>query len=163
MGQQLKLPNSISSRQDLTALILEIREYAKWYGHVSVKQQVGVGQMGEPPAVSDAAAEMLAGLNSGQPVTRELLDKLIEDLEEFGNNAPTLSITLAAPASNPLKAQLVGWCRETIAPDILVNFRFNSTLLGGMVIRYGSRIYDWSFRRQILTNRAKFAEVLRRV
>jgi hypothetical protein len=32
-----------------------------------------------------------------------------------------------------------------------------------MVVVHGSRIYDWSFRRQILATREKFPEVLRNV
>ena len=53
-------------------------------------------------------------------------------------------------------------CRP-VAPDVLVNFQFNATILGGMVVRYGSHVYDWSFRRQILAKRDTFPEVLRRV
>jgi len=62
-----------------------------------------------------------------------------------------------------IQKNLVNWCRENIAPNILITFQFNATLLGGMVIRHGSNIFDWSFRRQILAARNNFPEVLRRV
>jgi F0F1-type ATP synthase delta subunit len=70
---------------------------------------------------------------------------------------------LAAPPSNGIKKTLVAWCRKNIATDILVNFDFNSTLLGGMVVRYGSHVFDWSFRRKILEEHSKFPGVLRNV
>ena len=74
-----------------------------------------------------------------------------------------MSITLAAPAGAGLKRTLAEWCRQNIDENLLVHFDFNATLLGGMVVNYGSRIFDWSFRRRILEDRAKFPEVLRRV
>jgi F0F1-type ATP synthase delta subunit len=84
-------------------------------------------------------------------------------LEDFSDSAPRVTVTLAAPAPNSLKQTIALWFRENIAPNTLVNFKFNSTILGGMVVVYGSRIYDWSFRRQILVSREKFPEVLRNV
>jgi F0F1-type ATP synthase delta subunit len=74
-----------------------------------------------------------------------------------------MTITLAAPATTGIKKQLTAWCRDNVAPDVLVRFEFNQTLLGGMVVRFGSHIYDWSLRRQILDGRTKFPEVLRNV
>jgi F0F1-type ATP synthase delta subunit len=88
---------------------------------------------------------------------------LLEDLEDYLETAPHISITLAAPASKKLKQALMDWCRTNINADILVDFSFNSSLLGGLVVRYGSHIYDWSFKRQLMANLSKFPEVLRRV
>jgi hypothetical protein len=160
---QLQLPNSVSSVQDLGSLILEVREYAKWYLQSSIKQQVRAGQIGEPPTVSSGAAQMVQAWSETEQLNQKSLDNLITTLETMKANAETLTITLAAPASGELRKTLVSWCRENIAPGILVTFKFNATLLGGMVVRYGSRVFDWSFRREILNQRAKFPEVLRRV
>ena len=160
---QLTLPNSVSSVQDLSSLILEVREYAKWYLQASIKQHVQAGQIGEPPTVSPGAAQVVQAWGETEQLSQKSLDDLISTLESMKTNADTLTITLAAPASGELRRQLVGWCRDNIAPGILVTFRFNATLLGGMVVRYGSRVFDWSFRRQILAERSKFPEVLRRV
>jgi F0F1-type ATP synthase delta subunit len=44
-----------------------------------------------------------------------------------------------------------------------VNFNYNRSLLGGMVVRAGSRVFDWSFRRQIIGAEEKFTEVFHRV
>ncbi len=159
----LKLPNSVASQQDLTALILEVHTYAKWFSHVMVKQQVHVGQMGEPPPVSEAAGQLLHAWAAGQPLSQQRLDELLAALEEFKTTAPSITITLAAPAPGDLKQTLTAWCRQNIAPSILVTFKFNATLLGGMVVRYGSHVLDWSFRRQILAARGNFPGILRRV
>ncbi len=160
---KIKLPNSVSSPQDLQALAGEIKEYSRWYSHNAIKKQIGGKASSEQPALSPSAVELLNGWSTKKPLSQESISELIVNLESFSDSAPSLAITLAAPPTNSLKITLVAWCRENIAPDALVTFRFNATILGGMVVRSGSHIYDWSFRRQILEARGRFPEVLRRV
>ena len=119
--------------------------------------------MSLPPTLSPSALELVRGATGGKLLSQSTLDELIEKLDKYKVNTPTITITLAAPPTADIKADLVAWCRKNLAPDMLVNFKFNGLLLGGMVIRYGSHIFDWSFRRQILENRHKFPEVLSRV
>lgn len=166
----LVLPDAIASAQDLAAVILEIRQYAKWQAHNAVKQRVGArfkSGAGDIPRLSAAASQLLDDWSrthdSGkQPGSRDL-DELISALEVYKTKAPSLTITLAAPPTSDIKRLLTGWCRTNIAPGVLVNFSFNRSLLGGMVVRYGSRLFDWSFRRQILENSRHFPEALRNV
>lgn len=160
----LILPASLSSPQDLAAVVLEIRAYARWYLHVAIKKRVGARKASAAdaaPTLSPAAAELIGTLGNASQVTSKTLDGLIRTLEDYKKSAPTITITMAAPPTNGLKQTLVAWCRQSISPDALVSFSFNSTLLGGMVVRYGSHVYDWSFRRQILDGRGKFPEILR--
>ena len=91
------------------------------------------------------------------------LDELITELERISQHAPTITITLVAPAPAEVKKTLVAWCRQSLHPDMLVSLRFNATILGGMVVRSRSQIYDWSWKRSIMNNRHRFAEVLNRV
>lgn len=160
---KLKLPDSISSSQDLTSLQLELREYTRWFAHDAMKQRISGKSTTEAPILSPAANELLHALGGSKSLSQHDLDELIKTLDAYKRSASTMTITLAAPPTSDIKQTLVGWCRQNIAPDVLVTFQFNSTLLGGMVVRYGSRVYDWSFRRQILAARANFPEVLRRV
>ena len=160
--KKLNLQDSVSSPQDLKAIILDIRKYAHWFTQYAIKLRVSGSIAIEPPAVSQVAASLINGLPKDEQ-NQKGLDELIKSLEALEATSPHITITLAALPPNSLKRTLVAWCRENIEPNILVDFRFNSTLLGGMVIQYGSHIYDWSFRRQIMTARGSFPEVLRRV
>lgn len=160
----LRLDDSISSPQDMRALILEIRDYARWYSHAAIKKRVQVRRAGnDAPQLSPAATALLRDWNSHNPLSRSSLDALLKELERATATAPQLTITLAGPPAGQVKKSLVAWCRDNIAPNVLVTFQFNATILGGMVVRCGSRIFDWSFRRQILDNRQHFPEVLRHV
>jgi hypothetical protein len=160
---KIKLPSSIASSQDLAALILDVREYAKWFSHVAIKKRLKLQRGIDPPTISPGAKEVIRDWEAKQPLSTASFDELIRTLEDYKSSAPALAITLAAPAPGDLKKTLVAWCRDNIEPDVLVTFQFNATLLGGMVVHYGSRTFDWSFRRQILNGRAAFPEVLRRV
>lgn len=160
---KLRLPDTVSSPQDVTALILELQEYAKWFTHNDIKQRVHAKRGSVPPELAPSTHEVIKAWHGKSLLTRHSLDDLIKALEHFKATAPTITITLAAPPTGGVKQTLVKWCRDNLAPGVLVNFSFNSTLLGGMVVRYGSHVFDWSFRRQILASRTAFPEVLRRV
>lgn len=160
---KLQLPGSIASAQDLGALMLETRAYSRWFAHESIKQRVRGGTLAKVPAQTPALQELLHTWKGTGELTQTKLDALIAALETYRKTAPTLTITLAAPATGAVKASLVDWCRANISPNVLISFEFNATLLGGAVVRTGSRVFDWSFRRQILDQREAFPEVLRRV
>lgn len=159
----LTLPSSVSSLQDVSGLEQEVRGYAKWFAHNEIKDRAHAANAAPPPAISPAAQELLRSWSSKTLLTPQRLDELLAALAAFKAAAPTMTITLAAPPPKSVKETLVAWCRQNIKPDMLVNFQFNSTLCGGMVVRIGSHVYDWSFRRQILEAKHTFPEVLRRV
>lgn len=163
MAAKLKLDESVSSQQDLRGIVMEIRGYAKWYAHNAIKRRVHIRTTTKEPDMTPAAHAILRTWAASKDLTTKSLDELINTLEEYGRKAPNITITLAALPSAGMKKQLVAWCRNNIAPNVLVDFQFNSTLLGGMVVRSSSHVFDWSFRRQIIAERAKFPEVLRRV
>jgi hypothetical protein len=160
---KLALPNSVSSLQDLSTLINEVKEYGKWWTHNAIKHRAGAKKGTPPPVLSEAALELIRASSGKKLLDQRTIDNLIKELEGYKKTAPTATVTLAAPAPKSVKLEIVTWFRENIDPSILVTFEFNSTLLGGMVVRYGSRVLDWSFRRQILAGRGNFPEVLRRV
>lgn len=160
---RLQLPSSIASLQDLSTLEMEMKEYTKWFSHNAIKVKVHAKNSTPPPALSPAGLELLRTWSAKKMLTEQDLAALIKELGELKTSAPSMTITLAAPAGKDLKQTLVDWSRKNVAPNIMVSFQFNASLLGGMVVSYKSRVFDWSFRRQILESRQTFAEVLRRV
>ena len=160
----LKLPESIASAQDISAVIVEIRQYGQWYLHEAIKQRVsGKKSAKESPTLSKAANEILKSVDDKKGLSRQSLDQIIKTLEDYAKKAPTVQVTLAAPVTSSVKETIVSWCRDNIAENVLVTFQHNSTILGGLVVRFKSRVFDWSFRRQLLDKASAFPEVLRRV
>jgi hypothetical protein len=159
----INLPNSMSSEQDLRSAILEIQNYAKWFSQNSIKTRYADSKKIEPPALTPGVSQLIDLYGGEKDLTKEKIDELVKQLKQLNETLPKVTITLAAPASSSIKQNIVEWCRKNISQNVLVNFKFNANILGGMVIVYNSHIYDWSFRRQILANRYRFAEVLKNV
>lgn len=158
----ISLPPEIYSRQQLEAVTAELTAGLRRLQQAEVKQRSGVSA--PPPAAqySPEAAALLAGA-AIDPTQAAALETLVEELTKLPDSAPQVHITLAAMPAEGLKKQLAGWLRQNLGPQVLVNFGYHTALLGGMVVRVGSRTFDWSFRRQILAAAPKFAERLSRV
>lgn len=162
-AKQLGLPETIASPQDLMQMSMEVKAYAKWYAHESILRRVSSKKGSDAPALSPAARQVINDWSEMTPLSTKSLANLVSTLDTYGRNTDTITITLAAPVTNPIKTTLVAWCRKNVSPSVFVSFQFNSTLLGGMVVRHGSRVFDWSFKRQLLASSGAFPEVLRRV
>lgn len=161
---KLSLPDTITSKQDLLDLVQELHDYSKWLSHANIlKRTKTKAQNQEDYELSHDAKSIIKNSDISAISDTTALSNLIEEITKYSKSAPKITITLAAPATNDIKKILTGWCRNNLSNKMLIDFEFNRVILGGMVIRFGSHIYDWSFRRQILENRDKFPEVLRNV
>ena len=158
------LPSSIVSAQDLTMVIREVQDYVAWATHETIKQKTGSkNPLGTSPELSPAATELISAWGTSKGATADSYRQLIEALERIAKSAPSITITLAGAAPQHVKEHLVAWCRQNISGNVLVTFKFNRTLLGGMVVRAGSHIYDWSLHRKLMDNGRAFTEVLSHV
>lgn len=156
----LVIPDTIASAQDLSIVIRDVSAYNKWASNELIKQKVAGRSAGPQPAVSKESSEIIRNWSGGKPMTQATIDDLLKALEAYKKVAPSITITLAAVPSGDVKAKLVAWCRKEINQGVLVSFRLNRSILGGMVVAYGSHIHDWSFRRKLLDSKAQFSEVL---
>lgn len=159
---KLKLPDDVFSSQDLMTLIVEIGDFRRQFAQHTIQSKVGKTST-KLPDLSPSAQQLIDSCTSKKPINRSDVDTLIAELEKIKRTSRTITITLAAPASGDIKQSLVSWCRKNLHDGILVNFSFNSNLLGGLIVRMGSHIYDWSWRRQLLESTPKFTEALARV
>jgi len=160
---KLTLPETVASDQDLAALLSDVHTYAKWASRELIKQKVAGKSTGTQPALSPEAAAVIRSWGGGKALTAASIDSLVKALESYKKSAPTITITLAAVPSGEVKSKLVGWCRKNIDARVLISFRLNRNILGGMVVAYGSHIHDWSFRRKLMDAPKPFHEVLRSV
>lgn len=158
-----RLPDTISSSEDLVSLIMEIRTYAKWFALQNNAKKTGATANHPQPELTPTATDTIRSAAKDGKLSTALLDNLIASLESINKHARSFTITLAAPAPNDVRRDIIAWTRANIAEDALINFRFNAQIVGGMIVRVGSRIYDWSFKKAILENKSKLAETLDRV
>ena len=160
---KLVIPTTVASIQDLNGVINDIHSYAKWAAGELIKQKVAGKSAGAQPAINAEATAIIREWSGGKPLTQTSIDELVKALEDYKKTAPSVTITLAGVPSGEVKTKLVGWCRKELNPGILVSFRLNRNILGGMVVAYGSHIHDWSFRRKLMDGETPFHEVLANV
>ncbi|MEO5691347.1 MAG: F0F1 ATP synthase subunit delta [Candidatus Saccharimonadales bacterium] len=163
MNNTIQLPASVVTPQDVARLELELTGFIDWFQHNAIKQHMHVSKGTAMPGLSSEAVELIRAVSVNGSLNQSNIESLQQAIMRIRQHAPTMSITLSAPAGAQLRQQLVAWCRSEIRPDVLVDFRFNATILGGMVVRYGSHVFDWSWRRAVLNNRSSFAKELRSV
>lgn len=159
----IELPIGIVSTQDIARVEQELISFATWFQQNAIKQRMHLTKGTAMPGLSAEAIELLRSVSVDNNITQQQLDNLRQAIASLRQKSQTITITLAAPAPSQLKQQIVSWCRQEIHAQSLIDFRFNSTLLGGMVVRFGSHVYDWSWRRTLLAHKNDFTAELRRV
>lgn len=150
-----KLPVELASPDQLLATAEEIHRYTSALG--------GKAEANAKEALSEVALEVLQGLPESKQADRETLEDLRGQLEQLAESAPVITLTLAAPPTRGLRQELVAWLRTNVKAEVLVQFRVNPDIAGGMVIRAGSRIFDCSFRTRLLAQPERFAKRLQDV
>lgn len=160
---KFKLSEQIITPDDLLSITNELRNYAKWYDHNAVKLKVLKSKDTNNVDLSSEAQDLLKQWIGSKPIDSKAIHSLISELEVQFTKVPKIRIVLPAVPSKGVKLSLSNWCRTNLSPDAIVDFKYNSLLLGGMVVYSGSRIFDWSFRRQILNDKDKLKEVITRV
>ena len=159
----LKLTEDINSAEDLKAVIEEITEYRTYFRHTQIKSKFKNGVSRGDPDLSVAAVELMTQAKGTKPITLPEIDQLLTELEKLYAKAPKIRVVLAAAPTPAIKKTLSQWIRKNIAELILIDYRFDSTILGGMIVIFGSHIYDWSLRREILASKDKLNEILAHV
>lgn len=159
------IPAGVTSISDLQSLIREVQLFEQWVIQQSVRSGVRTKRHTKltEPEISDITKQALRSWQEAHELSARSLQQMSRELEAQKLQAKTITIILAAPVTPPIKERIVTWCRASIGDHVFVNFEFSRSLLGGMIVRTGSKIHDWSYRSQILAGRNAFPEVLRNV
>lgn len=153
----MKLPVDIYSPDQLSALILEVGGYSGRLRDAAVRAKTGSGQV-SLPEVPDLLAQLLE--ESGiKPNDTTAIDGLRKELEEKLKKSPVVHLMLAAHPTAAIKRQFTTWFRTEINPEILLTFAVRSDIGGGLILQAGSHVYDFSFKRRLLANKKRIAEI----
>ena len=150
-----ELNEDIISSEDLRSVIDELKDYQDYVRHDQIKANLSKHASSTSPALSRPAATLIAAAMEHHPLNHEEMAHLVMSLEKAYIKAPKLKIVLAAVPTQGIKKQITVWVRENVDNDVLIDFSYNQSLLGGMVVTAGSHIYDWSLRRSILAAQPK--------
>jgi hypothetical protein len=146
----MTLPNEVYSPDQLSAITMELRAYigAK---HDAARRSDHGGAL--EPAVSSALRSIIDSAGNSSA------DQLLSDMEQLLKSAPTIHVITAAKPNSTLKQQITNWFRTEIHPSAMLTFAERRDLGGGVIVRAGSHIYDFSFKRKILDNKHRITEL----
>lgn len=151
----MTLPNDLYSPDQLSELTMELRGYIGALRDTAVRNRsTNAASPAALPKISALLKQLFENV-SGTMTPEEVLRELEAQLK----SAPTVHVLLAAQPSKDLKRQIVLWFRVEVHPSMLLTFSERRDIGGGIVVRAGSHIYDFSFKRQILDNKNRIMEI----
>lgn len=151
----MTLPNDVYSPDQLSELTMELREYIGALRDTTLRNQASkTAKKTSLPTMSALLKLVFENVSDG--VTPEAM---LRELEAMLKNAPTVHLMLAAQPSKEMRRQLVLWFRVEIHPTTLLTFSERHDLGGGIVVRAGSHVYDFSFKRKVVDNQKRITEI----
>ena len=158
--REFELPGAVYSPQLLEAVTYDIERYLEWYRDAQVRKTVGAKTADEPTHSAETALVIEAWL-AGRPPTLELLEQLVDWLQKV--KLPEVHIMLAAMPNRAQRTALVDWFRNNTTPHLLLSFVADRNLGGGVVVRTPNRVFDYTWKQELMAGRDKLAEILKRV
>lgn len=155
-----ELPSAVYSTQLLESVIYDIQYYLDWIRQNQIRKKVGAKPKEEPNHSAETVLVIEAWLQ-GRPATLESLESLLKHLKDL--KLPEVHIMLAAMPNRTQREQLVKWFRNNATPHLLLSFVADRNLGGGIVVRTPNRIFDYSWRQELVAGRDQLAEIVRRV
>ncbi len=153
MSVQVALPMDLHSPDQLSAVLMEVDAYRSALHDAKIR-----GQTAQLPDMSQLLIDLLQSSRI-EPDDQAGLEELHTGVEQLLNHAPVVHLTLAGLPTRTVKRQITTWFRTQMSPTILVTFSARADLGGGFVATAGSHVYDYSFRRHILDNKQRIAEL----
>jgi hypothetical protein len=149
----VNLPAEIYSPDQISELTLELRNYIDTRRDRNLQKQTGADV--PPPPMSTELRKLFEATSEevGTP------ESLLLELEKVLRNYPVVHLLLAATPGISLKKQLTLWFRTEIDHRILLTFNVRHDIGGGAMVRAGSKVYDFTFRKKILDNKHRITEL----
>jgi len=162
MTVKLTLPDNISSPDQLLDFVDNLTAYQSYIRRLNVANKVKVGHPAkiEAPAMPVELISFLDTQFGDEGATIERLEKIKDFFLELRKDSPTVHIMMAFLPTTSERIMMTHWFRENIAPNILLNFSQNSDVIGGLIVRTKTKIFDLSFRTILLSNQKKLMELI---
>jgi hypothetical protein len=155
-----QLPPAVYSPALVESVMYDIQYYLDWVRQNKIRKTVGAKAKEEPTHSAETAVVINAWL-AGKPATIESLEALHDALRDI--KLPQVHIMLAALPNRAQREALVNWFRTNVSPSLLLSFVADRNLGGGLVVRTPNRVFDYTWKQQLIAGRSKLAEILHRV
>lgn len=151
----LKLPNPIATRQDVSYVHRELRVFYDMMIQSVMRHDNPV----KYPAISDSLRQ-LASLNQIDLRDQASCERLIKDLELVKTRSPAIHISFPVEPSRDALDRLIEWFRKEIDPIAVISVGLQPTIAAGVVLRTPNHQFDFSLRKHLDDNKFKLKEAI---
>lgn len=151
----LRLPNLIASRQDITKVNRELRIFLDMVTQSVLRHDNPI----QYPAIS-AYLRALATDNQIDLRDEKACQELLNKLEILKLKSPTVRISFPAEPDQVVLQKLVAWFRKEIDPKIVIQVGLQPTIAAGIVLRTPNHQFDFSLRQRLYKETDKLKEAL---
>lgn len=162
MAASFKLPDTITSADQIMAFVENLSDYQSYIRKLNVAARVKVDKPAnlESPSMPIELVNFLKAQFGDEEVTITRLEEIKTFFKDVKANSPSVHIMMAFAPTMSERAEMAHWFRANIDPNILLSFTQNSDVIGGLLVRTRTKIFDMSFRTVLLAGRARLAELI---
>lgn len=146
-----RLPASLVTRSDLRRLIVEIEVIDNELVTESIHDRIG-HESDRQVALSGTLSECIE-LNDVDIRDQAARTGLLAEIRRLKDQAPVVHMTFATAVKQEILSKLVGWLREKIHPQTVIDVGLQPGLIGGVYVRTTNKVFDMSIRSQLASSR----------
>lgn len=161
---KLTLPITIYSPQAINTIIDEVDNYTAFVRERMITKRAGLKPLkARTIALSEELTSFLQlNFTDKDPNLDELMatNNWLKGLLQTNY---LVTVTSAAVLQTPERKWLVEWFRNNTHPLVLINFNVNPSLIGGLVVRTRSKIFDMSFVSKLTHAKQSLVKIIAHV
>ncbi len=157
----IKPDSQIASPIQVQALVNRLEARLVQLHDHGVKQRLGV-------KTADQSDQQLLGDLRLLGVSIDLIDskaikQMVRVIKDWLKVAPVVHLTFSALPPSSDRVAIIDWFHQHISPSVLVDFRVDSHLAAGFILRTKNRIYNYSGNDKLWQNRHQLVEMVKHV
>jgi F0F1-type ATP synthase delta subunit len=143
--EHLKLPTTVIGEVDIARLLRELNQLNDFF--VGAKART-TGTTMLMPKLS-RLLDQLSKENNINLLDEAARNRLIETLEQIQEQAPKVHLSFAAEPSVQGVDKILGWLRQNIHPQVLVQIGLQPSIAAGCILRTPNKVFDMSLRTNL--------------
>lgn len=141
---ELKLPLTITTKQDLHRLIREVEALDNYINQNSIRGQKSAAL----PRLTNTL-EALLRENTLDVMDDKSRQELRRAVSSLVNTAPVIHMSFAVEPSSFMTQKIVGWFRKEVHPALMLHTGIQPTIAAGCVMRTTNKYFDFSLRQHL--------------
>jgi F0F1-type ATP synthase delta subunit len=141
---ELKLPITITTKQDLHRLIRELEALDNYINQNSIRGQKSAAL----PRLTNTFEALLRD-NSIEIMDDKLRTELRQKVGRLVTTAPVVHMSFAVEPSSFMTQKIVGWFRREIHPATMLHTGIQPSIAAGCVMRTTNKYFDFSLRQHL--------------